>query len=146
MNEIFKLLEDKNYWFKKYLAGNEAFALALEHEPVIATDELDFFYGNRESLLKIIESIDKKVQEILDSAAFENFVPNSEQKTKINYYIRDKDAILHRILELDEKIMTSLDKIRVDGEEKIRNMHKGKKALANYKSANKTNERLNKRV
>ncbi len=146
MNEIFKLLEDKNYWFKKYLAGNEAYALALEHEPEIATDEIDFFYGNRESLLKIIGSIDKKIQAILGSVAFQNFVPDSEQKTKINYFIREKDSILKRILELDEKIMADLEKIRVEGEEKIRNVHKGKKALAKYKSSNKYNERLNKRV
>ena len=146
MNEIFKLLENKNYWFKKYLSCNEAFIVAMKHAPEIAMDELELFYGNRESLLKIIEGVDQKIQSLLDSAAFQDFEANSEQKTKINYYIREKDSILNRIVELDKTIIASVENVQQETLEKLRVLHKGKKALAKYKTTNKYNQKIDEQV
>lgn len=146
MNEILKHLENKNYWFRKYLACNESYAAALEHAPELAVDELEFFYGNRESLLKIIEGIDKKIQAQLQAEGTVNNVANSEQRTKINFHIREKESIMRRILELDQIILGRLETMRKDFVEKMQAMNKGKKALAKYKSANKHNEKLDKQV
>lgn len=143
MNRLYKLLEDKNYWYKKYLSCNEAFLQAMRHAPEIALDELELFYGNRESLLKILEGLDEKIQHELSGSPAEF---DSEARTKIQFFIREKDSILHRVVELDKLIINELETLQAQGAEKMKALLKGKKALANYKSSNKYNEKIDKRV
>lgn len=145
MNPIYKLLEDKNYWYGKYLNGNEAFLQALKFAPEVALDELDLFHGNRESLLKILEDLDKRVQECLESPTGKRDF-SSEERTHIQRYIREKDSVIVRILELDKEIMELLDLFRADGTEKMKLLAKGKKALAKYKSSHNYSDKIDKRI
>jgi hypothetical protein len=147
MSNLYKLLEDKNYWHKKYLSCNEAFLQALHHAPEIAIDELDLFYGNRESLLKILEGLDEKIQKIVAAPEWnKKYELDSGAKTKIQFFLREKDSILERIILLDKEIILELETLHAQGSEKMRQLLKGKKALANYKSGNKYNEKIDKRV
>lgn len=147
MNRLYKLLEDKNYWYRKYLGCNEAFLIAIKHAPDIALDELDLFYGNRESLLKILENLDEKIQRALTSMEWQGIsCLDSEARTKVQFYIREKDSILAKVIELDKEIIVTLESLRGQGAEKIKALMKGKKALANYKSSGKYNEKIDKRV
>lgn len=143
MNPLFKLLDDKLYWYKKYLSCNEAYLIAITHAPEIAIDEIELFYGNRESLLKILESLDEKIQSNIKT---ENRDSSADERTKIQYYIREKDSIIERIIDLDKKIIQEMELIKNQGEEKIKSLVKGKKALSKYKSSPRANERLDKRV
>lgn len=145
MKPLFKLLDDKNYWFRKYLAANEAFFLALQHAPDVALDELDLFYGNRESLLKIIEDLENKVQKEADKPEWSDSVSTADL-TRIQAYIREKDSYIARIVQLDTDIIAIMETLRTEGLEKAKHLAKGKKALANYKSSLNYNERLDKRV
>src|SRR5690606_38968162 len=104
MNQLFKALEDKNYWYSKYLASNEAFIQALRHAPEVAIDELELFHGNRESLLKILEGLDKKIEELLAQPDWQGEV-SSEARTKIQRFIREKDSMIAKIVELDTEIL-----------------------------------------
>jgi hypothetical protein len=142
---LYKLLEDKNYWFSKYLAGNEAFLLALKHAPDVALDELDLFYGNRESLLRIIENLDEKVQKEADGPSWAGEI-GSAARTKIQALVREKDSYISRIVQLDSEIIALMEAIHAGGLEKMKHLGKGKKALAKYKSSLNYNERLDKRV
>ncbi len=146
MNSLHKLLEDKNYWYKKYLGCNEAFLVALKHAPEVAIDEIDLFYGNRESLLKILEDLDKKVQEELSRPQWKKTEISSADRTKVQYLLREKDSILQRIVDLDKELISQIEEIYSQGQEKIKQLTKGKKALANYKSSNKYNAKIDKRV
>jgi hypothetical protein len=146
MNRLYKLLEDKNYWYKKYLASNEAFLMALRHAPEIAIDEIELFYGNRESLLKILENLDTKVQELVETANTRNSDPSQEEKTKIQFHIREKDSIIEKIVALDTEIIKEIEAIQAQGAEKIKAIVKGKKALSKYKSGGSQSEKLDKRV
>ena len=146
MNHLIKHLEDKAFWYKKYLHANEAFLSALKHAPDIALDELDLFYGNRESLLKILEDLDQKIQICLNNLERTDQDANSDQKTKIHYYIREKDTVIQRIVELDKEIIDTLEEVRTRGIAKARALTEGKKALSGYKSGQFKNERLDKRV
>ena len=145
MRSLFKLLEDKNFWYGKYLASNEAFLQALKHAPEVALDELELFYGNRESLLKILEDLDKKVDEHL-AGPFWQGEATSEERTHIQRYIREKDSVIQRIVELDEEILGLLNGLRAAGAEKLKALGKGKKALAKYRSASNHSEKIDKRV
>lgn len=143
---LYKLLEDKLYWYKKYLSCNEAYLIAIRHAPEIAIDEIDLFYGNRESLLKILEATDERIQEEMAQSSEKNLSFNSEQKTKIQYYIREKDSIIERIISLDKEIITELDRVHAEGLGKLASLTKGKKVLSNYKSGSSSNKKLDKRV
>jgi hypothetical protein len=145
MQKLFKLLEDKNYWFKKYLAANEAFYLALQHEPEAALDELELFYGNRESLLRIIEDLENKVQKEAEGPVWASEI-DSGARTRIHAYIREKDSYISRIVQLDTDIIKRMEVIREEGLEKARHLAKGKKALAKYRSDKNYNERLDKKI
>jgi hypothetical protein len=145
VKKLYKLLEDKNYWYGKYLSSNQAFVVALKHAPEVALDELELFYGNRESLLKIIEKLDERVQQELATPEWKK-MPSSEESTRIQYLIREKDALILKIVELDKEILGTMEILRTEGLEKIKLLAKGKKALAKYKSSLNYNEKIDKRV
>lgn len=146
MTPLFKLLEDKNYWYAKYLACTEAFLAALKHAPEIAIDELELFYGNRESLLKILDDLDQKVDIWLAEEHRKGTQATSEQSTKVQYYIREKDSIINKIVMVDKEVIDGIELLRSQGAEKLRLLSKGKKALAKYKSTMNHNEKIDKRV
>lgn len=146
MTELYKHLESKNFWYKKYVACTEAFLVALRHAPEIALDELELFYGNRESLLKILDSLDEKIQSFVNEAERMGRELSSEQSTKVNYFLREKDSLVSRIVALDKELMASIEELRAKGEEKLKLLAKGKKALAKYKSSTQANEKIDKRV
>lgn len=142
LHVLHKLLEDKNYWCRKYLACNEAFIQALKHAPEVAIDELELFYGNRESLLKILEKLDARIE----AESARQLEITAADRTRVQAQIREKDSIVSRIVALDSEIIQAVEQIRVAGEEKIRLLAKGKKALAKYKSTANYNEKIDKRV
>lgn len=145
MKQLFKLLEDKNYWYAKYLNSNEAFLQALTHAPEVAIDELELFYGNRESLLKILEDLDQKIQVLLNESE-SAFEPNSADRTIIQRFIREKDSMIQRIVEIDEKILHLMEKLKSEGLEKLKLLGKGKKALAKYKTSHNYSDKIDKRI
>ncbi len=145
MKKLFKLLEDKNYWYAKYLNSNEAFLQALTHAPEVAIDELELFYGNRESLLKILEDLDQKIQIHLNDSQ-SGVEPNSADRTIIQRYIREKDSMIQRIVEIDEKILQLMEKLKTEGLEKLKLLGKGKKALAKYKTSHNYSDKIDKRI
>lgn len=146
MNQIHKLLEDKNSWYRKYLACTEAFLSALRHAPEIALDEIELFYGNRESLLKILASLDHKIEEQVAVEQKKGTEPNTDQNTKTQFHLREKDSIIERIIVVDKEMMAEIDSLRSQGSEKLKLLSKGKKALAKYKSTNNHSEKIDKRV
>jgi hypothetical protein len=146
MNQIYKLLEDKNSWYRKYLACTEAFLSALRHAPEIALDELELFYGNRESLLKILGGLDLKLQECLTESERMGKELDSAQTTKVQFHLREKDSIIERIIVVDKEVMAEIELLRTQGADKLKLLSKGKKALAKYKSTNNHNEKIDKRV
>lgn len=146
MTHLYKLLEQKNYWYGKYLSCTTAFQVALRHAPEIALAELELFYGNRDSLLKIIESIDQKIDALLATPEWQAHHFTSEQTTKIQKFVQEKDAAVAKIVAIDQEVIAELEQIQKDGHGKIQALLKGKKALAKYKSSPKHNEKIDKRV
>lgn len=144
--DVIKLLEQRNSWITKYLKANEAFLAALNHAPEMAIEELDFFYGNRESLLKIIGSLDQKIKNILDKNGALLTVDDSVVRTKVNHLLREKDSMVALIVDLDEKIIQGLELLRSQSGEKLAKLSQGKKALAKYRSSNKHSDKLDKQV
>ncbi len=148
MNEIIKLLEDKNQWYRKYLACTEAFVAALRHAPEVALDEMELFYGNRESLLKILDSLDTKIQALVEEN--ERMAPevSTAQTTKVQFHLREKETIVEKIVLLDKEMMEEIELLRTKGEEKLKLLAKGKRALAKYKSTGNQgqNEKIDERV
>ena len=59
---------------------------------------------------------------------------------------REKDSIVGRIVEADKELMAEIESLKTKGEEKLKLLAKGKRALAKYKSSNGENEKLDKRV
>jgi len=146
MNTVLKYLELKNFWFKKFLTTCEFFLASMKKNPDISMESLDLFEGNRNRLLTIIKRTEEKLQISLEQPEMLNFIPNSEQKTKINFHLREKDSILAQILITDKEILDLMESVRKDTDEKIKLLNKGKKALAKYKSTVKYSDGLDKQV
>lgn len=146
MMHLYKLLEQKNYWYNKYLNCTAAFQTALAHAPEIALGELELFYGNRDSLLKIIEGIDQKIDELLNQAEWQSHNYSSEELANIQRFVKEKDTIVGKIVAIDQEVIAELERIQVEGQTKLQALLKGKKALSKYKSAPKQNEKIDKRV
>jgi hypothetical protein len=146
MTHLYKLLEQRNYWYGKYLNCTSAFQTALKHAPEIALSELDLFYGNRDSLLKILDGIDKKIDELLATPEWQAHTYTSEQTTRIQRFIQEKDSVVEKIVAIDKIVIVELERIQQEGKAKMLTLLKGKKALAKYKSEPKHNERIDKRV
>lgn len=146
MSQLYKLLEDKNSWYRKYLACTEAYLTAIRHAPEIALDEIELFYGNRESLLKILGGLDLKIQEELSEHERMGRELDSAQTTKVQYHLREKDSIIERIIVVDKELMAEIEILRTHGADKLKLLSKGKKALSKYKSSNNHNEKIDKRV
>lgn len=144
MTEILDKLAEKNYWCRKFVATNEAFLSCLKHAPDIALEELDFFYNNRESLLKIIESVDSKIQDCLDRQIPGVAEPNFALKT--TEIIQEKNQLVQKILLLDEEIISLLEIEKIKQGERLSALNKGKKALAKYHSGRNYMDKINKRV
>lgn len=146
MTHLYKLLEQKNYWYGKYLNCTAAFQAALKHAPEIALSELELFYGNRDSLLKILEGIDQKIDELLATPEWQAHQYSSEQTARIQQFIREKDNAVEKIVAIDKVVIAELERIQLEGRGKMQSLLKGKKALAKYKSEPKHNEKIDKRV
>ncbi len=146
MNEILKYLELKNYWFKKFLVSCEAFLLDIRKNPDISAESLDILQGNRERLLRIIKRTEDKLQSALNAPEMRKYIPNSEQKTKIQFHMREKDSILAQILETDHEILSLIDAAKAQTESKMKSLQKGKKAISNYKSSVRSSDNLDKQV
>jgi hypothetical protein len=146
VTEIYKALEEKNNWYRKYLACTEAYLVALKHAPEIALDELELFYGNRESLLKILDGLDVKIQGFVAAEERMGRELNTEQATKVQYLLREKDSIVERIVQLDKEMMADIEALKALSEQKLKNLAKGKKALSKYKSGNEKNDKLDTQV
>lgn len=144
MEDLIKLLEQRNYWITKYLRANEAFVTVLMHAPDMAIQELDFFYGNRDSLLKIIGSLDKKIKILVEKIEKSYYLDDSAGKTKINYLLREKDSMIKSVVDLDEKIILGLEALLKENAALLTKVSKGKKALSKYKSSSKYNEKIDK--
>jgi hypothetical protein len=144
MLELIKMLEQRNYWITKYLKANEAFVAILSHAPDMAVQELDFFYGNRESLLKIIGALDKKIRVLVDQIEKRHYFDDTAGKTKINFLLREKDSMVELIVTSDEQIIAGLEKLLKENSALLKKVTRGKKALANYKSNQKSNQKIDK--
>jgi hypothetical protein len=147
MNEVIKLLETKNYWFVKFLQLCEKSLVLLESDSnKFVDDELEAFDTNRASLLNIIRRTDEKIQFLLENTQLKNRAPNSEEKTKINFHLREKDSIIKQILELDAKIIAALEKAKEESAAKLKSIDKSKRALKNYKSQQAGDKQVDRQV
>ncbi len=144
MNELIKSLEQRNYWISKYLKGNEAFVTVLYHAPEMAVQELDFFYGNRDSLLKIIGTLDKKIRILVDQIEKLHYFEDTAAKTKLNFLLREKDSMVKTIVASDEQIITGLERLLKENATALKKVVRGKKALSSYKSTGKSNQKIDK--
>lgn len=146
MNEVLKYLELKNFWFKKFLLTCEQFLSAAEVINDVSMESVDLFEGNRNRLLKIIKRTDEKLQNSVEVLEKSQKSLNSEEKTKINFHLRERDSILAQILATDKKILEILEALRQDTNEKVKSLTKGKKALSKYKSTVRYSDKLDKQV
>ena len=145
MSELLKLLETKNYWFQKFLLTCEKFIVSLKENQDKAIDGLELFEKNRESLLNIIRKTDHKIKMLLDEQEMRECILGSEQKTKINYFMREKDSILSQILKIDNEIISMIEIIKNESFAKLKKLETGKKTISKYKSSKKQSS-IDKRV
>lgn len=146
MNELFRLLEMKNFWFRKFLLLCERYVKALQDDADKAADDIEMFERNRDSLIKIIKGIDGKIKALLARPEYENQSLDSDQRTRVNFFMREKDSILNQILKIDREILQTIESLRDQQSAKLQQVSKGKRALSKYKSGAGKQRELDKQV
>lgn len=146
MNELFRLLELKNFWFKRFLLICERFVVTLEKDTDAAIEELELFDQNRSSLIKIITGTDEKIQALLEEPAYARRTPSSEDQTRLQYFMREKDSILNQIIKLDSGILAKIELLQKKQQEELNSVGKRRSAVAKFKSGIEQNRELDKQA
>jgi hypothetical protein len=136
MEELIHYLERKNLCFRSF------FQICNDFYDEIAAgkiENLGTFQARREGLLSVLEQLEVKIQEKLKENQNINF--NETNKVKMEYLVNEKDGLLKQILDLDQKILHHINRLKDDTLQKLQSVQMGKKTIGAYRSpAEKVNQ------
>ena len=135
MYELFSLLERKNLCFKSFHKLCHDFLEEISQENV---ENLTTFQQNRQSLISVLESLEKDVKIYLSETGLDVEATkqkvSSEDRQKLSALLQEKDSLVHNILDLDLQILKHIDQIKNDTIQKLQSIQKGRKTVSAYKS------------
>jgi|SRR3989344_4350217 len=146
VKDLFRLLEMKKHCLMKFIYSCEQFLDLIPENSDKLSERLAFFENNRQSLLNIIKRTDMKIKDFLDKWNLDKLTFSSADKTKINYYIREYDSNIDRIIKLDVDVLNALEKIKGNCEAQIRIVKKAKNAISGYVKHDEVSPKINTQV
>ncbi len=135
MQEIIRLLNDKNGHLEKFLNFNE---IELMNFFDGHFENLDHFYQAREVILNIISRIDELVEEAQDLQE-DNVQITDQQKREILQALEKKNNLVTEILSLDLQILSAIEAEKSRIIKDLSQVKMAKKAMKGYRSKSKTN-------
>lgn len=136
MENIIKLLKDKNYHLQKFYQLNEVELLNFAEGDF---DNLEVFYQARETILDLIRCIDR----LVDSAASAHDKPgkiSDQNKKEMLTSMADKNDLVTRILGQDLQILSVIEQAKSEIIKELRQVQGAKKAVGAYKSGDPNNK------
>jgi hypothetical protein len=128
MEEVIRLLNEKNICLKRFLELNEN---EMDLFAAGNFDNLDRFYSAREGILEMI----KRVDEMIEVACL-NFTESDADavRDQVKKCMEKKDQIVKRILAQDLEILSFIDSAKSEVIKELAEVRTVRKAFSSYKS------------
>ena len=128
MKELIELLERKNLCFRSF---HKLCSDYVEEISQGDTSSLEDFQRKRQSLINVLEQLEKGVAQWLDS--FDG-AAEDRMKEQIARLMSEKDSIVRSILDLDLVILGHIDRVKDETIRKLQSVQSGRKTIGAYKS------------
>lgn len=127
-----QLLQQRNDWFLKFLQLTQGYFAQLQANATSATEDIDYFLNNRQSLINIIDRTEKKITQFskLNKIKVEDLAP---WKAQIDALGKEKEKTAKELANLDTLILRILTRAKQDTEEQLKNVTRGKRAISGYR-------------
>lgn len=130
--ELSKSLSQRLDWYVKFLTLTRNFVEQARRSPESAVEDLDYFLNNRQSLLGIIASHEKKITLYLESTKLIDG-EGKEVGPQILKLTQDTNALIRESIRLDEELDRILERQRVASLAKIKALRNGQKVISSYR-------------
>lgn len=141
MDELLRLLEQKHEWLKKFLHLTQGYQAQLRDNEAAAIEDVDYFLNNRQSLLNILQSTEKKITNHLKLHKINPSILAAE-KARIEAFETEESRLGTEVRGLDESILRTLTRARGESEAELKQVTRGKKAISGYRAERGANGRL----
>lgn len=128
-----QLLNEKNHFLEKFYSLNEKQLVQLSASQF---ENVEYFYNQREDILKIIKYIDAELTRANDNETAMNMKVSGEDQAAVKECLRIKDIFVNRIIEQDVQIICLIEKLKNNIISELKTVRGARRAMTGYKSNN----------
>ncbi len=126
-----QLLNEKNHFLEKFYSLNEKQLVQLSASRF---ENVEYFYNQREDILKIIKYIDSELSRTNDDAVAMNMAVSNQDQQAVRECLRVKDIFVNRIVEQDIQIISLIERLKNNIITELKTVRSGRRAMTGYKS------------
>ncbi|MBC7754926.1 MAG: hypothetical protein H7Z71_11860 [Moraxellaceae bacterium] len=126
-----QLLNEKNHFLEKFYSLNEKQLVQLSASQF---ENVEYFYNQREDILKIIKYIDAELLRTHDDEVAMNTAISSQDQAAVKECLRVKDIFVYRIVEQDVQIISLIEKLKNNIITELKSVRGARRAMTGYKS------------
>ena len=141
MEELLRLLEQKQEWLKKFLHLTQGYHAQLRDNEPAALEDIDYFLNNRQSLLNILQSTEKKITNHLKLNKIDATVL-AQETARIEGFGIEESKVGLEVRSLDGSILRTLTRARSESENELKQVTRGKKAISGYRAEKSATNRV----
>lgn len=128
-----QLLNEKNHFLEKFYSLNEKQLVQLSASKF---ENVEYFYNQREDILKIIKYIDAELARAHDDEVAMNLAISGQDQAAVKECLRVKDIYVNRIVEQDVQIISLIEKLKNNIITELKTVRGARRAMTGYKSTN----------
>lgn len=128
-----QLLNEKNHFLEKFYSLNEKQLVQLSASKF---ENVEYFYNQREDILKIIKYIDAELARAHDNEVAMNLAISGQDQLAVKECLRVKDIYVNRIVEQDIQIISLIEKLKNNIITELKTVRGARRAMTGYKSTN----------
>jgi len=137
MEQVLKLIKERNSYLKKFYTINKAELFRLTEGDFT---RLEFFYKNRDNLLDMVSHIETSINgRLREIPAGTHITP--ELKNDVQMELNLKDEIISEILRQDIEILSIIEQAKNQIIKELQDLSKKKNAVGSYHSEGITRKR-----
>ncbi len=127
-----QLLNEKNHFLEKFYSLNEKQLVQLSASKF---ENVEYFYNQREDILKIIKYIDAELTRVHNDEVAMNLAVSDQDQAAVKECLRIKDIYVNRIVEQDVQIISLIEKLKNNIITELKTVRGARRAMTGYKSA-----------
>jgi hypothetical protein len=126
-----QLLNEKNHFLEKFYSLNEKQLVQLSASKF---ENVEFFYNQREDILKIIKYIDSELSKAHVNEVAMNLAISEQDQVAVKECLRIKDIYVSRIVEQDIQIISLIERLKNNIITELKTVRGARRAMTGYKS------------